>query len=224
MTRPAPLLLALALGSAFLVSGPMSAKADKPTQPAPPTAEGLLARFARSPGLYAKFREEKRMAVLEEALVSEGTLHFARPGQLARHTLRPARSTVLIEHGKLRYGDAGGSREVDLRANPTLQAFVESLLRLLEGDLAAIRSVYTVEFKAQGPAEKGGWSLGLKPKSEPLTKLIERMEFSGEGLVVRQMRVVEAGGDVATTTFTDVDPERRYSDAEIAEVFRLPSK
>lgn len=223
MTRlPARLLaLALALGSTALPALPR-AQAEAP--PAPPTAESLLARFARSPGLSAKFREEKRMAVLDEVLVSEGTLHFARPGRLARHTLKPARSTVLIENGKLRYGDSAGSREIDLRSNPTLKVFVESLLRLLEGDLTAIKAVYTIDFKAQGPAEKEGWRLALRPRGEPLTRLIERMEFTGEGLVVREMRVIEAGGDVATTTFTDVNPSRAYSEAEIAEIFRLPGK
>jgi predicted LPLAT superfamily acyltransferase len=222
------LVLGAAL-SAHRCCSPSNAFAEPPAKkpspaPAPLTAESLLARFARSPGLFARFREEKRLALLEDPLVSEGTLHFARPGRLARHTLKPARSSVLIENGKLRYGDGAGSHAIDLRSNPTLRVFVESLLRLLEGDLAAIRAVYSVEFTLQGPAEREGWRLVLRPKGEPLSKLIERMTLTGAGLVVGEMRVVEAGGDEATTTFSDVDVGRKYSDAEIAEIFRLPGK
>lgn len=206
----------LALGALGAAGG--EARADKKEL----TVEALLSRFAQSPGLYARFREEKRMAVLDAPLVSEGTVHFARPGRLARHTLKPKRSTVLIEQGRLRFGDESGSHEVDLKSNPVLRQFVESLLRLFEGDIEALREVYTLEFKAQG--ERDGWRLSMKPKSEQLARIIERIELQGEGIALLLMKVVEAGGDEATTTFSDVNPSKKYTDAEIKEVFRLPSK
>jgi len=57
---------------------------------APPAADArgdelaaLLARFAKAPGIYARFREEKHLAMLQVPLVNEGTIHFTPPGRLA---------------------------------------------------------------------------------------------------------------------------------------------
>ena len=47
-----------------------------------PTVETLLAEFSHMPGLEARFREEKRIALLVLPLVSEGTIHFAPPARL----------------------------------------------------------------------------------------------------------------------------------------------
>ena len=38
------------------------------------------------------------------------------------------------------------------------------------------------------------------------------------------MRVVELGGDETITTFTEVDTARRFSDAELAELFRVDAR
>ena len=67
------------------------------------TRAELLERFRKVPGLYARFREEKRIALLVDPLVSEGTLHFVPPERLAKHVLQPAKSSVLIDGGVLRF-------------------------------------------------------------------------------------------------------------------------
>ena len=78
------------------VPAPSSARAEVTI-----TRAELLERFRKVPGLYARFREEKRMALLAQPLVNEGTLHFHR-GKLARHTKRPVKSSVVMWPTSLR--------------------------------------------------------------------------------------------------------------------------
>lgn len=182
------------------------------------TKESLLERLSRLPGLEAKFREEKRMALLVAPLVSEGTLHFAPPGRLARHTLRPARSSVLIDGAKLSFGDARGKQAIDLEKNPTVRMFVESFVKILAGDGPALMRMYDLRFRA---GTGSSWTLTLRPKLAPMNQVIERLTIRGDDIVLHEMEMVEVGGDVTLTTFTEVDTSRRYSDAELRRIFSL---
>ena len=113
----------------------------------------LLARFAKSPGIFARFREEKHIAMLQAPLVNEGTIHFAPPGRLARHTTRPIASTLLIADNHVQFSDGTNGDSVDLGTNPVARAFVESFVMLLAGDRAGLERYFTLRF---APAPAGG--------------------------------------------------------------------
>ena len=195
-------------------------------QPAAMGLESLLARFAAMSGLSAKFREEKRMALLAAPLVNEGVLYFAPPGRLARHITAPAPATVLIDAGSLRYADAGGSETLTLDQNPVLRLFVDSFVKIFAGDREALQRMYTLEFTALPAGADGAprWSLRLRPRVAPMTQIIERVEIEGRDVVLETMRVVEVGGDETVTTFTQVDTQRRFTAEEQAALFRLPGQ
>src|SRR5262249_46783431 len=160
-----------------------------------------MARFRAIPGLSARYREEKRIALLAKPLVSEGTIHYAPPGRLARHQLTPTISTVLLERDTLRFGDGTTEERVDLGASPVVRAFVDSFLQLLAGDRASLEKAFAIELRPSGER----WEIVLRPKLPAIAKVIKEMAFSGEGVVVARMRVLEATGDEAITTFSDVD-------------------
>ncbi len=69
------------------------------------SVDSLLSRFAAVPGLEARFREEKRIAILAAPIVSEGTIHFVPPARLVRKTVTPQSSTLLINGETLLIGD-----------------------------------------------------------------------------------------------------------------------
>src|SRR5689334_3239312 len=60
------------------------AGAPKPEAAVAIDATGLLRAFSGMPGLEARFREEKRIALLARPLTSEGRLFFTHPGLLLR--------------------------------------------------------------------------------------------------------------------------------------------
>jgi outer membrane lipoprotein-sorting protein len=188
-------------------------------EPARGSYEDLLARFKAMPGLEAEFREEKRFALLDAPLVSEGTLHFLPPGKLARHTRAPTKSTVLIDGDTLAFGDERGKTELDLKQKPVVRLFVDAFVKLFAGDRPALDRMFTVEHEAK---PDDAWSLVLRPKLSPMKETIERLELAGHGLVLERMRLLEVGGDETITTYSRVDAERRYAADEVARVFRLP--
>ncbi len=208
-------MCAAALAVVLLAGHAVAAK------PAAPRLDELLAEFKRSPGLFARFHEEKHLAMLDAPLVTEGTIHFSPPARLARRAERPVASTLLIDGDKLQFGDADGGQSMDLATNPVARLFVDSFVTLLAGDRAGLERIFKVALAAR---PGGGWVLTLVPRVAPMDKVIKDMVLRGDGLALREMDVRETSGDWTHTSFTDVDVNRRYTPAELARIFRLPGK
>ncbi len=187
---------------------------------APDALAALLTDLAAIPGLEAHFREEKHLALLEEPLVSEGSLLYARPDRLRRSVEKPVRSTLVLRGSELSMAAAGSARVIDLEAQPTIRVFVESFRLILAGDLARLRELYALELRS---ATSAGWELRLTPRGPPLSTAIAAVELRGRGRVLQQLRVREASGDETVTQFRDVDPARSFSERERDELFRPPT-
>lgn len=220
-------VVGVVLVAGALLAGPAAAQEPVAAPVAStPALEQLLARFAAMSGLSARFREEKRMALLAAPLVSEGTLYFAPKGRLARHITAPAPATVLIDEGSLRFADAGGTETMSLTQNPVVRLFVDSFVKIFAGDRVALERMYTMELAALPAAADGvaRWSLRLRPRVAPMTQIIERLELVGHDVALESMRVVEVGGDETLTTFSEVDTQRRFTVEELSALFRLPGQ
>lgn len=188
-----------------------------------PIMTALLARFAKAPGIFARYREEKHLAMLQAPLTSEGTIHFTPPGRLARHTLKPIRSTLLIDDDKVQFGGAEGAESMDLGTNPVARAFVDSFVMLLAGNRPGLERYFTIHFTSlHGPKlPAGAWHLALVPRTSPMDKVIKEIALDGAGLTISTMVVRESSGDWTSTVFLDVDIAHKYDAAEQARVFRI---
>jgi hypothetical protein len=213
-------LVATLPGQGALAAGPVAASDASPGL----TLDDLLSRFRAIPGLFARYREEKTIGLLAQPLISEGTVHYAPPGRVARHTRTPGPSSVVFDGSILRFGDATGEQHIDVGANPVVRAFVDTFLDVLKGDRASLERTFVIEFRSSDGAHPGQrWELSLVPRAPALLGVLREVRFSGDGVIVSQMRIREASGDEGVTTFSDVDPAHRYAPAEAARVFRVSS-
>lgn len=205
--------LGAALGTMFIAPG---LGVDDPDQPAL-TIDALMARFGKMPGLEARFHEEKTISLLALPLVSEGTLHFAPPARLVRHTLGPDGMTLLIDGDTLSFGDESDQEQIDLDANPAVRDYVESFLRLLKGDREELDRLWRMELTGRTDA----WRLTLHPIIESIRRTLRSMTFEGRGSRIERMVIVETTGDESVTTFSEINPERSYNPAELERIFRI---
>lgn len=224
--RPPRLLLAvpaavvlLALGPTALLRAALPSPSASSERDAPLTLDALMARFRAMVGLSARYREEKRIAILARPLISEGTVHYAPPRRFARHTQTPSPSSVVLDGNTLRFGDGATQQSIDVAANPLVRAFVDSFLLVIAGDGAMLKQRFTVDFRALAGQK---WQLVLVPRDASLGRILSEVGFTGDGLVLSQLRIREATGDEGVTTFSDVDTAHRYTAAEAERVFRVP--
>ena len=102
--------------------------------------------------------------------------------------------------------------------------FVESFVKILHGDRAALERLYAIELQerpASEPASEGRWSLALTPLVSPMNKVFARIELEGQRMDLASMTMIELDGDKTVTTFSDVDTARQFSAEEHARVFSV---
>lgn len=203
-------VLVFGLGAALTVSAPSDVQANEAV-----TIDELLAGFAKMPGLYAEFRQESHFGLLAEPLVDTGTIHFA-DGRLARRTVAPTPSVVVMDSSGIEFGDGQKSERIDLDGKPAVRQFVDAFTNIFAGNRAGLEAMYTMQFVT---GEGRSWTLTLVPKVAPMKDIIAKVVVSGTELSISTMRVVEQNGDETITAFSKVDTKRKYSKDEKAKLF-----
>jgi len=195
---------------------------------APPAARGaatglqaLLADFAAIPGLAARFREERHIALLKEPLVSSGALYLAPPDGMLRRVDDPVASAVLVEGSRLIFSGSGNRRTLDLDRSPAVRVYIDTFRLLLAGDAEGLREIYRIEFEAGEDSDERVWLIRLRPLHAPLAEAIASVEIAGRGRNLGEFRIKKIRGDETITRFSEVDTTRRFGDGELAEMFRL---
>jgi hypothetical protein len=213
--------LSLALSAASgLLAADARADGDKPATVATVTLDSLFSDMVRAPGFYARFHEEKQIALLIAPVKNDGTIHFEKKRGLARHTTAPQKQSVLLSSGALTLWDGQKTETISLRSSASLRALAEAFGLMLAADRAGLERNFSLAFEPKAGTSE--WTLKLTPLSADLKTMVLGIEINGNGTTPKLLRVREASGDVSTTTFTDVDSNKRYTDAEAAAVFKVP--
>ncbi len=208
--------LSLTLGASVL--GALGFVSPAPVSAQAVTLESLLDAFSALPGLEARFREEKRIALLAVPVRSEGRIWFAHPDRLMRRVTSPEASAALIDAGQLRMRAGGRTEELSIDENPVLRGFVESFRAVLGGNRQTLERFYRAVLT---PGDDDAWELRLTPRDEALRGFVREIRMRGHGVSIDEMVMVEVNGDQTRTEFFDVDAHRRFSDAEARRVFRI---
>jgi hypothetical protein len=211
------LFAGLVLTTALDVSGAGSTPVPSPSQSID-SVDSLFSVLARSPGFFARFHEEKQIALLVAPLKSDGTIHFDKQRGLARHTLSPQKQSVLLSGSTLTLWDGTKTETVPLQSSAPLRALAEAFSLLLAADRASLEKSFSLRFQASGQS----WRLALVPTLADLKKLVSEVDVAGEALTPKTLVVREASGDESSMALSDVDLARRYTDREAAALFKAP--
>lgn len=201
--RRALLIAVLACSALAFVRGP--AYGDAPAQRA--RALGLLDKLAEVEALSARFREEKHMALLAAPLVSEGTLYYQKPRLLARHTLSPEKSSLVLDGRELAFGDAQHTEKMGVDAQPAVRVLVDTFVAVLSGDRRALEQMADVRIET---TLGGGFRIAVTPKDPAVLRIVRAMSFEGEGVELKRMELLDANGDRTVTTFSDIRFRGRF--------------
>jgi outer membrane lipoprotein-sorting protein len=215
MRRARSVLVAL-LPIVWVICGGDSLAADA-VGSAPARLEALMQRFAASGGVRARFRESRHLSILADPIETTGTLYFAPPDRLARHTTWPGRSSVVIEAERVLLADETGQRVFDLNTSEVARALVGNLMIVFRGDLEALRERYSVSFDSN--AER--WTLDLEPRSRALRSVIERIQFVGRGWDLTAMETRESNGDRTIMELSEVEVGLSWEQRDLDRIFSV---
>lgn len=163
--------------------------------------DDLLTRLAKVEGLTAQFQEEKRLSLVAVPLKSEGMLYYQKPRSLARHTLKPSKSSVLLQGDVVQFGDGKRSESVALDSQPAVRMLVDTFVSVLSGDKAGLMRLATVTYEE--PA-MDCWRIRVVPRDAKLLRIVRSMVFEGKAAELQRMELVDGHGDVTRTQFTQI--------------------
>jgi len=146
----------------------------------------------------ASFREEKSLAALATPLVSEGTLLYAAPAHLEKHTTAPTQEDLVVDGDQLtiRKPSENLNRTLRLEQQPQIRALVESIRSTLAGDLRTLRRYYSVGL--DGSPEH--WRLTLVPLDSGTREFLKLVRIDGSGHDLVGVETVEPNGDTSHMT------------------------
>lgn len=178
----------------------------------------VMARFAGSPGLQARFVERKEIPLLSAPLETRGQIAFVPPDRFARITEWPETSRLVFDGGKLRFEGGLGIESVDLERDPGLRRFAEELVVLLRGDLAALRDRYSLEFTPKGER----WILLLTPRGNAARRFVASIVLAGRGAQLESLEISQPDGSVTHTWFSEFENDRPLSEDVLHRFFGTP--
>ena len=209
--------LCSALWGACWVLWSTNAIASDANDPAPADLEALMELLAGSGGVRARFQESRHLSILTDPIETAGVLYFSPPGRLARHTTRPGRSSVVVDAGRVSFGDETGRRAFDVNSSEVARTLVSNLMVVFRGDLDLLRARYWVEFE---PGD-GNWTLDLEPRSRTLRGIIKRVRLTGRGRELGAMETRESNQDRTIMTFSDIESGLVWETSELERIFSL---
>jgi hypothetical protein len=179
----------------------IAARAAESTPDTPWGVEQLMQRLAQVKNLKGRFVERKHLRILNAPLEFSGTLVYAAPAHLEKHTLLPKPQSLVLDQDQLVVEDKTKKqrRVLKLQEYPVIWAAVESIRATLAGDLLALNRFYRVDLEGR----ENQWRLLLRPTDPKLGALLSAIRIGGQGTSVRTIEIVEAEGDRSVMTITE---------------------
>jgi outer membrane lipoprotein-sorting protein len=182
--------------SLFLGASPVAA-ALAPT----PELVALKEKLAKTVSLEAKFVQKRHWAALKDPLVTEGSFSYQKPDRIRWRTLPPNESELVLtgKRAQMRFPALGTEQEFDLGADPGLASVLDSIMAVLQADVDRLLPIYELTVVKKSPLQ-----LGLKPRSDQVAKVVERIELTFDSKLFLTLVVLhESGGDWTEIAFRD---------------------
>lgn len=160
------------------------------------TLDQVLQPLMHAPAVRAPYVEERHMSLLSQPIVVRGELAFDPPNRLEMNVTSPQPEHLVVEGDQMAIESARtGSRRMNIRLNPAIDALMTGLRATLSGDAARLRDVFFVS--VDGRPER--WTLTLRPKAEQVLEVVELVRISGTGNLVDTTEIVSRNGDRTVT-------------------------
>lgn len=186
--------------------------------PLPERLSALLAQHRKSNGFFAKFVEEKHIALLKIPLKNEGYLAYLRPDHFARVVETPSKSKIVAQGKTLAFREGTGPKvELSLENRPELRALVDGIIFLLSGEAEKIELYY--DLRVTECAER--CRVELIAKDEKMRALVSKFVVTLSSDRLESFEVHERSGDYSVTKLASLDLNRVFSDAEKKSIFSI---
>lgn len=164
----------------------------------------LMTALAQVKHNRVSFKETKYISALKAPLVSSGVLLYQAPNRLEKRVTAPYEETTVIVDDRLMIENKTRhyKRNLDIKSNPAMAAFIDSFRATLAGDIAALERFYKIQFDG----DRQQWQLTLLPREVEMGQLIRSIVIDGNDVRIARITTNEADGDRSVLTLSELSP------------------
>jgi len=210
-------LIIIFLVFCFVLSVSFPVCAQEQQAPQEPSKESLKEPLKGKAGAFARiekavstvhavmseFRQERRLAMLKEPVVSTGRFYYEKPDKLRWEFINPDPFGFIVNGKTVKQwkGKGNSPETVDLRQNPVIQLMVDQIMAWTTADFSWIEKRYTVSVVKENPI-----TLKLVPRSSQEKKYIDHLSifFEADTCYANAVGIFEKGGDSTHITFSNM--------------------
>lgn len=151
--------------------------------------------------LKAQFREEKIDNYLEIPMILTGEVSFVAPDYLEKTIQKPSHQSFVLNGDKITISTRKQeAKTYSLEQHPEVRAFSASFISTLSGDLKALQRYYDIKLSGHSAQ----WEMQLKPINKSISRVIEKIQFSGQQGQLMKVTTWHRSGDYSVMEFLPV--------------------
>ncbi len=162
----------------------------------------ILTTLAKQKNRHFYFVQEKKLAMLDKPLITEGELLLDDTQTVTWDIQKPFALRYVLTPNSIREIDANGERSVQTGQNPLAAALTQAMTATFSGqwqDDSALAAV-----TASGNTQR--WQLQITPRSTELKTLINTMTVDGTQQGINTVTILESNGDRAVIQLRNFTP------------------
>jgi outer membrane lipoprotein carrier protein len=152
--------------------------------------------------LQCKFEQTKELSIMDDKMVSKGTMAFARPGNLSWHYTSPYDYNFIIANDKVHIGKGKSHKSIDLKSSQTFQG----IAKMIAGSVTGKCLTQTKDFDVKIRANERVYVAHLTPKDKHFKKMFTtiRLTYNRANRTMDSVEMTEANGDVTSIVFKEI--------------------
>lgn len=153
--------------------------------------DSILSQLSKQKNRHFHFVQEKKLAVLDKPLITEGELLLDEQQTVTWDIQKPFALRYVLTPNSIREIDAQGERTLQTGQNPLATALTQAMTTTFSGQWRDNNTLASVT--ATGNTQQ--WQLHITPQSAELQPLIKTMVVNGEHGSITTVTIAESNGD-----------------------------
>lgn len=156
--------------------------------------EQILASLAKQPQKHFHFVQEKKLAMLDKPLMTEGELLLDNNKTVTWDIQKPYVLRYILTPETIREIDAQGERTLQIGQNPIAAAMTQAMSSTFSGQWQDKQSLASIV----AAGKLSDWQLLITPQAAELQPLIKTLAVTGKDGVIASIVIAESNGDSTT--------------------------
>ncbi len=196
MKRTLNILLLLLVTSLFSVAAPLTPQQKKEV------ITKINQKVSNLQSMSCSFLQTKHMSMLNDKMVSKGTMHYKQSNKLRWEYSSPYKYLFIFNGTKVYVGNKSKKDVIDTNSNKVFREIARIMMNTVTGKALTNPSDFTTDVAANS----NSWIVTLVPKKKDLKKMFKKIElvFNKSNYMISQVNIFEQNGDKTNIQMSDI--------------------